>query len=347
MFFMRINQCLSIIKILLNELFLSKERLRRKKLNCRMENYNKLVERISKASNLSAEEIERKVEAKKAKLSGLISKEGAAQIVAAEMGINLDMEKLKLSEIFQGMKRANVVGKVIEILSIREYNKNGRAGKVANMRIADDSGNARVVLWDTNHISLIEQGKIKKDDVIELSNANVRNGELHLSSFSDIKISNEKMDVVVSERVFEGVKLKDIKTGQSAKIRAVVVQAFEPRYFEICPECKKRAIEGECKIHGKVEPVKRALLNVVLDDGSGTIRSVLFGENINKLGFTDEEVFSLDKFSEKRGYLLGEERIFYGNAKNNALYNTTEFNIENLEGVDLDVLIKELESSQQ
>ena len=48
-----------------------------------MENYNKLVERISKVSNLSAEEIERKVEAKKAKLSGLISKEGAAQIVAA------------------------------------------------------------------------------------------------------------------------------------------------------------------------------------------------------------------------------------------------------------------------
>src|SRR3989304_1340041 len=135
-----------------------------------MEDYSKLVERISKASKLAADEIERKVEAKKAKLSGLISKEGAAQIVAAEMGINLDMERLKISEIFDGMKKANVVGKVLDVLSIREYNKNGKSGKVANLRVGDESGNARVVLWDTNHISLIEGGKIAKGSVIELSN---------------------------------------------------------------------------------------------------------------------------------------------------------------------------------
>ena len=308
-----------------------------------MENYNKLIERISKASKLNSEEIERKIEAKKAKLSGLISKEGAAQIVAAEMGINLDMERLKLSEIFQGMKRANVVGKVLEVFSIREYNKNGKAGKVANLKIADDSGNAKVVLWDTNHIALIEQGKVVKGSVIEVTNANVRNGELHVGSFSDIKLSSEVIENVVADKVFESAKFKDLKVGQSARVRAIIVQAFEPRYFEVCPECKKRAFEGECKIHGKVTPLKRALLSIVLDDGSSTIRSVLFGESINKLGFTDEEIFSLEKFAEKKGYLVGEERIFYGNAKNNALYNTTEFNIENLEGVDLDALIKELE----
>jgi len=309
-----------------------------------MENYDKLVERISKSANLSAEEIERKVEAKKAKLSGLISKEGAAQIVAAEMGINLDMERLKLNEIFSGMKRASVIGKVVDIFPVREYSKNGRSGKVANLRIADESGNARVVLWDNSHIALIEQGKVVKGNVIEISNANVRNGELHLSAFSDIKLSNEKVDNVMAEKVFEGLKLKDIKVGQSAKIRAIIVQAFEPRYFEVCPECKKRAFEGECKVHGKISPLKRALLSIVLDDGSSTIRSVLFGESINKLGFTDEEIFSLDKFAEKKSYLLGEERIFSGSAKNNVLYNTTEFNIENSECIDLDNLIKELEA---
>ncbi len=85
-------------------------------------------------------------------------------------------------------------------------------------------------------------------------------------------------------------------------------------------------------------------MSIVLDDGSSTIRSVLFGESINKLGFTDEEIFSLEKFAEKRSYLVGEERVFYGNAKNNVLYNNVEFNIENLEGIDLDNLIKELEA---
>jgi len=40
-------------------------------------NYEKMVERIAKSSNLEKEEVQRKVEAKCAKLSGLISKEGA------------------------------------------------------------------------------------------------------------------------------------------------------------------------------------------------------------------------------------------------------------------------------
>ncbi|MCU0642022.1 MAG: hypothetical protein MUF61_00370 [archaeon] len=309
-----------------------------------MDNYEKLVDRISKSAGLDAGEIERRVEAKKAKLSGLISKEGAAQIVAAELGLNLDKERLKLSELVQGMKRANVVAKIIEIYPVREYNKNGRAGKVANMVVADDSTNAKVVLWDTNHIALIEQSKIKQGDVIEISNGNVRNGEIHLSSFGDIKISNEKIENVVAEKVFSQKKLSDAGSGQSLKTRAVIVQAFEPRYFEVCPECKKRAFEGECKIHGKVQPLKRALLNIVLDDGTSTIRSVIFGENINKLGLSDEEIFSLEKFAEKRVNLLGEEKMFFGNLKTNSLYNTTEFNIEGIEEVNIDVLVRELEA---
>jgi len=130
------------------------------------------------------------------------------------------------------------------------------------------------------------------------------------------------------------------------KIRAVIVQVFEPRYFEVCSECGKRAFEGECKIHGKVEAKKRALLNIVLDDGSESIRCVLFGEQINKLGLTDEEIFSLEKFNEVRNKFLGEEKYFSGNVRSNALYNTTEFNIEQIEEVNPDALIKELEAKQ-
>ena len=91
-----------------------------------MDNYSQLVERISLAAKLPKEDIERKVEAKRAKLSGLVSKEGAAQIVAAELGINFDKERMKITELVQGMKKANVIGKILEVLSIRSYNKNGR-----------------------------------------------------------------------------------------------------------------------------------------------------------------------------------------------------------------------------
>jgi len=308
-----------------------------------MDNYTRLVERITQASNLTKEEIDRKVEAKRAKLSGLVSKEGAAQIVAAELGINFDKERMKISELVQGMKKANIIGKVITISPVRSFNKNGRDGKVANLLVADSSGNAKAVFWDTNHISLIEQGKIKKDDVIEISNAQVRNGELHLSSFSDVKLSKETLGEVITKKVFSEKKLKDAKSGENLRTRALIVQIFEPRYFEVCPECGKKVIDNECKIHGKIEPKHRALINVVLDDGSDSIRSVIFGEQIYQLGLTEEEVFNMDKFLEKKNDILGEEKVFTGNIRTNLLYNNIEFNIEQIEKVDVDELLKVLE----
>jgi hypothetical protein len=99
--------------------------------------YEKLLDKISKASGLGTEEIERRVEAKRAKLAGLISREGAAQVVAAELGISFDNEKMKIDELISGMRKANVIGKVTKIFPVRQFSKNGKEGKVANMTIAD------------------------------------------------------------------------------------------------------------------------------------------------------------------------------------------------------------------
>ena len=60
-----------------------------------MQNYDVLLDKIAGASGVSREEIERKVEAKKAKLSGLISREGAAQIIAAELGVSFEDQDSK------------------------------------------------------------------------------------------------------------------------------------------------------------------------------------------------------------------------------------------------------------
>jgi len=309
-----------------------------------MGNYEQLIAKIAEYAKLNSDEIERRVEAKRAKLSGLVSKEGAAQIVAAELGINFDKERMKISELVQGMRRANVVGKIIGISPVREFNKNGRQGKVVGFNLADESSNVRVVLWDTNHISLIETGKLKEGDMIEISNASVRNGELHLNSFSDIKQSKEQMNFVVTKKMFNSKKLSEVKTGEGLKTRAFVVQAFDPHYFEVCPECRKKVNDGQCSIHGAVSPLKRAIMNLILDDGNETIRAVVVGENINLLGLTDEEIFSLEKFAESKGKLLGEEKIFSGNVRQNQMFGNMEFSIEKVEDASADELIKELQS---
>jgi replication factor A1 len=307
-----------------------------------MDNYSQLIERISRSSGLEIDEIERKVEAKKAKLSGLISKEGAAQIVAAELGINFDQERMKLSELVEGMKRANVVGKIIRLFPVREFNKNGREGKVASFILADESSNVRVALWDTNHISLVEKGQISEGTIVEISGGSVRNGELHLASFGEIKVSKEKLGEVVTQKLLSEKKIKDSKPGENLKTRAIIVGAFEPRYFEVNPETGKKFTEAD-KNNG-LRPKKKALLTVTLDDGTDTIRSVIFGEDINKLGLTDEEIFSLEKYNAVKNKLLGEEKYFTGQIRPNSFSNTNELAIQNIEAVNPDELIKLLES---
>jgi len=70
-----------------------------------MDNYTQLVQLIAESSGISVDEIERKIKAKQAKLSGLIGREGAAQVIAAELNISFDKQLLKISQIVPGMRK--------------------------------------------------------------------------------------------------------------------------------------------------------------------------------------------------------------------------------------------------
>ncbi|MEK6890846.1 MAG: hypothetical protein AABX03_01785 [Nanoarchaeota archaeon] len=305
-------------------------------------NYSQLVEKISKASGLSVEEVDRKVEAKCAKLSGLISKEGSAQIIASELGISFEKEKMKVNELGEGMKKVNVVGKIVKLNPIREYNKNGKSGKIGAMTIADDTGNIRMVLWDTNHISLFEEGKIKENDVVEISNGAIKNDELHLSGFSDIKLSKEIIDNVILERKVVDKKISELKSGDSAKVRAFIVQVFEPKFFEVCPQCNKKAVNAVCEAHGSIVPVKRSLLSIVIDDGSENIRAVLFSDQIKEIGLSEADLDNFEVFNVKKQELIGSEFFFNVNVRNNKLFNTMEVIINNTEKLNMETLISNL-----
>ena len=308
-----------------------------------MSNYEFIKERIAKVSNLDIEEIERKIEAKKAKLSGLISKEGAAQIIAAELGINFDDMDVKLSEIMSAMKKVNFHAKIINIFPVREFVRNDRKGKVVNLIIADETTNTRLVLWDTNHISLIEEGKIKLNDVIEIKNGVVRDGEIHLNSASEIKKSDKVFKDVKTEPDFDEQEIIDLKQGNSVKLRGTVVQLFPPRFYSVCPECNKKAENSTdgflCSEHGKIIPKERAILNFILDDGTESIRTVMFSDAINKL-IAEEELKDNEKASALRDDLLGTEVFVNGSVRKNNLFNNMELIAFSVEKINVEDLIK-------
>jgi ssDNA-binding replication factor A large subunit len=314
-----------------------------------MQNYDLLIERIVKSSGLEKEEIERKVEAKKAKLSGLISKEGAAQIIAAELGINFENQELKISELMGGMKKVNIVGKIITLFPVREYSKNGREGKVANFIIADDTGSIRIVLWDVNHIELIENGTIKQGDVVDIKNASMRDSEVHLSGFSELKKSEVVMEDVKTEAAVSEKTIEEVSQGQKVRIRGAVVQVFQPRFYSVCPECNKKAApEGEsykCAEHGVITPKEKAILNFVLDDGTETIRVVMFSDQIGAL-IPEEDLKDEKKALAFRDDLIGSEVYLSGDVKRNQLFDNLEIVASGVEKVDVEKLITELNAKE-
>ena len=302
--------------------------------------YEKILAKLSQVSGIEKEEIDRRVEAKRAKLSGLISREGALQVIAAELGISFDNEKLKIDELLPGMRKVNFSGKVITMYPIRTFTtKSGDEGKVANIIVADDTSNIKVVLWDTNHIALLESGDVGEGTCIEITAGNMRDGEVHMGSFADLKVSSETFDNVQTEKPVKEKEIKEFNIGDKINTRAFVVQSFDPRFYDANPETGRKITEEELASGAPVE--KRAILNVVIDDGTENIRAVLFHAMVQKLGLTEYD--NPELMAEQKGKILGKEMIFGGNVRMNSYFNNPELIVDSVEEVDLDKEIAKLE----
>ncbi len=314
--------------------------------------YDQLVERISKLAGLELKEIERRVEAKRARLSGLISKEGAAQVVAAELGISFDKQKYKISDLLTGMKKVQVTGKVINIFPVRTFLRGGIESKVANLVIADETSNIKTVFWDTHHIAKIESGEIKPGTVIDIKNADVRgtgNKELHLGSNSELTISDKQITkVITTPQNLELKKISEINLNENTRVKGAIMQVFQPRFFNVCPECNSKVSfeQGQytCGRHGNVMPKERALINIVIDDGSNNINAIAFNEIAEKIFNSPmENLKDPLSFMEKKQELLAKEFFFSGRARKNMLFNKDEFVIQDMNEVLPEQLIEQLQ----
>ena len=303
--------------------------------------YDKVLARLSKVAGIEEAEIDRRVEAKRSKLSGLISREGALQVIAAELGISFDNEKLKIEELLPGMRKVRFTGKVLTLYPIRTFKtKSGEEGKVANMILADDTSNIKVVLWDTNHIDLIEKETVKEGTVVEILSGSMRQGEVHMGSFSEMKVSDETFPEIKADKPLKEKPIKEFNVGDRVKTRAFVVQAFDLKFFNANTETGRKVTEEE--IASGVPTEKRAILNVVIDDGTENMRAVLFSENAQKMGMTEFD--DAEKMAEQKAVLLGKEKFFSGNVRMNAYFNTPELIVDSVEEINLPYLIEDLEN---
>ncbi len=289
-----------------------------------------IITKISKASGLSEEEIRKKISDKVSQLYGLVSEEGAAHIIANEYGIKVfDVSgELKLKDVLIGMKSVDVVGKVTRKYELREFNTEKRKGKVANLMIADETASMRVVFWNDKTDDFTQ---IKEDDVIKIKGAYVRDNmgrkELHLGDNSKLIINPEGIVINAKEKKdYDKKHISELTEGMTAEILGTIVQVFDIRFFEVCPNCNKRLRLKEdqfaCEEHGVIKPKYNYVMNVFLDDGTGNIRVTLWKQQTQRLLKQDDEAVLIlkefpDKYEHFKTDLLGEQIKVLGTVKNN------------------------------
>jgi len=306
--------------------------------------YEEAVTTIAESSGLSPEEVQQRIDEKLKQLSGLISKDGAAHIVANELGVKLveqppKEQTLKIADLTVHSRGANVTGKVVQKWEVRTFEKNDRKGKVANLLMGDETGVIRLTFWN-DQVDVFEA--LKDGDVIVVQNPFVKQGwqdrlELQLNDQSSIQVNPDGVTVEVQQREEtprEQKYIKDLVGGEeNVEIVATIVQMFEPRFYDACPECRKKVDGNLCPTHGEVKPDVNFNVAAFLDDGTGNIRTSFWKKQSLVLTGVDEETFGKIRgdptlFEPVKTELLGEIIKVIGRVKKNDDFDRLEMNAQ-------------------
>ncbi len=318
-----------------------------------------IIKEIESKTGLSKEEIENKINEKYDELSGLVTKEGAALIVARDLGLDFIIEKkrrLQIKNIFPGMKNINVIGRIFKISPIIEFSRQDNTkGKVCNIFIADETGYFRLPLWN-DQVKIFEEGLIKVGDVVQVVGGIARENifgdiEISLGRFGNIRTIEDLNEIIsledINKKFFslpkERVFIKDLEVGMNCLIIGTIVKLFKGKFiFDVCPICGSSIKNKICQNHGEVDPKKAIVVSGIIDDETSSIRFVLFREIAEKL--LDIKTEDLVRMSEEERYeflkhkILGREVELTGRVKKSNISENKEIianEVKDLNSIDM------------
>lgn len=305
--------------------------------------YPELISTIKEKSGLSEEDIEGKVKQKLEQLSGLISKEGAAHIVANELGIKLLEQpsgKLQIKNVLPGMRDVETHAKVLQVYELRQFKSGEREGQVASALVGDETGAIRVVMWGNQAEHTL---RLRSGDVLGIKGGYVKDNqgrkEIHLNEKAQLTINPPGVEIKeVAQTQATTSPRKNIKElteqDRNVELLGTIVQVFEPRFFEVDPDSGRRIRpNAENKFLNEkgeeVTPDHSYVLNAVIDDGTESIRGVFFRDHATKLlnidhpkmiGYKDDP----STFEEMKTELLGTITKVAGKVSKNDMFDRLE-----------------------
>ncbi|MBI1978623.1 MAG: hypothetical protein HYS62_01010 [Candidatus Aenigmarchaeota archaeon] len=316
---------------------------------------NFLISELESRSNLKKDDILTLVDKKYSEMKELITKEGAVYLVAREMEIDLPENsegRITIRNIVPGMRRVSILGRVFRVSKINEFKKsNGNTGRVSNVFIGDHTGFIRVPLWD-EQVKLVEEGDISIGNIVQIINGLVRE-----NNFGEVEISLGRFGAIIPvedhvelpsvddlSKMFlnilsERTEISNIVAGGNFEINGTVIQLFRGNFlFDVCPMCGNKVEINKCEEHGDVIPGHALVISLILDDGTGDLRCVLFREVAEKAcGITATELSEFD--AEKRYQIIseklfGKEFILSGRIKKSRMYDNLEMMVNEFKDIN-------------
>ncbi|MFH1623236.1 MAG: DUF2240 family protein [Candidatus Aenigmatarchaeota archaeon] len=305
------------------------------------------LSRLAASSKLDRQDIEARVRKKQEGLHGLVSAEGAAHLVAKDLGVNLlsnGRRKLDIRNIIAGMHNVSVAGRVFRVSNIRDFKKsNGSDGRVVNLHVGDRTGFIVIPLWN-DQVKLVEEEAVKLGDVVQITGAMAnenRWGDIELSlgrfgnafSITD-EVESSGMAVEFPEAAeleknflgarTERIPIKSVSSGVF-EVKATVIDVVRGNFiFNVCPVCGKKAFVGatggfECGEHGQVEAEPAMVVSFLVDDGTGVLRVAAFRGTAEQLATTTAGELSKlnpdERYTIVSGSMVGKEYIIHGRVK--------------------------------
>ena len=226
--------------------------------------------------NLKEDELKELVKKRKEEAGGLLTDEGAAHIVAYELGVTLKQEdgfdtEIHVEDLSQGINDVSISGRILLIESTRSFTrKDGSEGKVTKLLLGDSTGVIDVTVWD-DKIATVREEEINPNDVVRISHAYVREG---LNGQVELNIGNRGSIVKLPDNTSEYYpQIQDYSRKIESIKDNIKFLNLEGEVRQIYPCSKFKRTDGT---DGKVQRIS-------LSDDTGDIMCVFWDESVELL----------------------------------------------------------------
>ena len=145
-------------------------------------------------------------------------------------------EPQKISQLTAGHDNVCVIGRIMSVSNVKKFtNRKGNHGKLANMIIADETGQIRVTLW-TENVKFLDE--VHEGDVVKLNRVEVKQGFRNQNN--EIQTSRDSKLEKITDGNFEELpkyeekltNLADVKGESTVNVVARIIRIPRVRTFD-------------------------------------------------------------------------------------------------------------------